>query len=788
MLGVQQAEPAIMEEEEEEDALEGAFSMMLDEENVRPHRSPSNVGEDGSGKRVMGGRDDEDTNEVHEGQAVEANEDTLRAEAVRCAEEFGASSEEAVAAQMQLAMLLIGLMNWAVANEVLRSLLQRAEGGLGLAHELSLQALGTHAGVQWQLEQWEDARDSLTRLVGAREKSLSEAEAAWKNRAEGAAAQLQDAQELAAEASAELASVHVEFGEHEKAVPRYQGALAMQKAAFGELSAPVLGTLDALAASLAEVEPPIGGSELAEQALRSALPLKQALGGKTSQAVADCHNELSVLLQGRGEFELAEEEARRALHVYRQLFGELHVFTATAVNNLALLLQAQGALPQAEVEVRKALRVFQNVLGQAHDDSVAAMRSLVEILWEQEKIEEAAEGLTTQLSLQAQLPDTDYRWMAQGCAGLGSLQWQLENLDEAYRSLDAASQYYELQTKAMREEDEEDEEDEEGEREADRCSVISEHAAALNSMACVLQQLGHEQEALVPLSRSVAIYGGALTTYHLTTYSLTTYYPFLGPWPCTRRCSAPTTPSSASGCITSGWCTGASATTRRRRPASRRLAAFASSRSASSTWTSSPPSPRSASSTARSTETWAPTARLAHRRQRSRPASTSAPSRACRSRRRKSYRCRRLYDLTRLLPASSPCPSPSLAPSQLPTSRAGRVPKAAQATAKRLGVVQDGRRNRGQQALLPGATCEAAPLVAEEGSGAAAAAWHAAWRHRRFLLQEGQPVLLHARAFLLQDGRRTSHDRAAAVLLQGGCRVLLAHTVSVLFSRGRQRP
>ena len=604
MLGVQQAEPAIMEEEEEEDALEGAFSMMLDEENVPPRRSPSNVGEDGSGKRVMGGRDDEGTYEEEEGQAVEVDEGTLRAEAVRCAEEFGASSEEAVTAQMQLAMLLIGLMNWAVADEVLRSLLQRSEEGLGLAHELSLQALGTHAGVQWQLEKWEDAQESLTRLVGAREKSLSEAEAAWKNREEGAAAQLQDAQELAAEASAELASVHVEFGEHEKAVPRYQSALTMQKAAFGELSAPVLGTLDALAASLSEAEPPIGGSELAEQALRSALPLKQALGGKTSQAVADCHNELSVLLQGRGEFELAEEEARRALHVYRQLFGELHVFTATAVNNLALLLQAQGALPQAEVEVRKALRVFQNVLGQAHDDSVAAMRSLVEILWEQEKIEEAAEGLTMQLSLQAQLPDTDYRWMAQGCAGLGSLQWQLENLDEAYRSLDASSQYYELQTKAMKEEDE-GEEDDEGEREGERGNVISEHAAALNSMACVLQQLGHEQEALVPLSRSVAMHEEALTTYYLTTQC----YLFLGPWPCTRRCSAPTTPSSAWGCTTSGWCTGAWATTGRRRPASRRHAASASSRWASSTWTSSPPSPRSASSTARSKATWAPTAR-----------------------------------------------------------------------------------------------------------------------------------------------------------------------------------
>ena len=169
MLGVQQVEPAIMEEEE--DALEGAFSMMLDEENVPPRRSPSNVGEDGSGKRAMGGRDGEGAGAEDEGQTVQVNEGTLRAVAARCAEEYGASSEEALSAQMQLAMLLIGEMNWPVADEVLRSLLQRAEGGLGLAHELSLQALGTHAGVQWQLEQWEDARESLTRLVGAREQS-----------------------------------------------------------------------------------------------------------------------------------------------------------------------------------------------------------------------------------------------------------------------------------------------------------------------------------------------------------------------------------------------------------------------------------------------------------------------------------------------------------------------------------------------------------------------------------------------------------------------------------------
>ena len=52
----------------------------------------------------------------------------------------------------------------------------------------------------------------------------------------------------------------------------------------------------------------------------------------TSQAVADCHNELSVLLQGRGEFELAEEEARRALHVYKQVRVRVRVRVRVSSN------------------------------------------------------------------------------------------------------------------------------------------------------------------------------------------------------------------------------------------------------------------------------------------------------------------------------------------------------------------------------------------------------------------------------------------------------------------------
>ena len=54
--------------------------------------------------------------------------------------------------------------------------------------------------------------------------------------------------------------------------PTGRRAVALQQLAFGECSAPVLSTLDALASSLSEAEQ----SEAAEATLRQALPLKQA--------------------------------------------------------------------------------------------------------------------------------------------------------------------------------------------------------------------------------------------------------------------------------------------------------------------------------------------------------------------------------------------------------------------------------------------------------------------------------------------------------------------------------
>ena len=79
----------------------------------------------------------------------------LREATKRMAEEFGSTSEQTVAALQELAMLLVGQCKWREAEEVLRSLLHRAEAGLGFTHETTLQALGTYAGVQWQLELWD---------------------------------------------------------------------------------------------------------------------------------------------------------------------------------------------------------------------------------------------------------------------------------------------------------------------------------------------------------------------------------------------------------------------------------------------------------------------------------------------------------------------------------------------------------------------------------------------------------------------------------------------------------
>jgi len=122
----------VIVEEEDDETLESAFG---------------NLDQDSGTKREAWGEDAskrdratlEEAAEEAEEEEGGADEGTLREEAKRCAEKYGSTAEETVVALQALAMLLVAQMRWSDAEEVLRSLLHRAESGLGLSHETTLQ-------------------------------------------------------------------------------------------------------------------------------------------------------------------------------------------------------------------------------------------------------------------------------------------------------------------------------------------------------------------------------------------------------------------------------------------------------------------------------------------------------------------------------------------------------------------------------------------------------------------------------------------------------------------------
>ena len=124
----------VIVEEEDDETLESAFGDLDQDSGTKCEA----WGEDASKRNHAAS--EEAADEASE-EAEEADEDTLREEAKQCAEKYGSAAEETVQALQALAMLLVGQMRWSDAEEVLRSLLHRAESGLGLSHDITLQVV-----------------------------------------------------------------------------------------------------------------------------------------------------------------------------------------------------------------------------------------------------------------------------------------------------------------------------------------------------------------------------------------------------------------------------------------------------------------------------------------------------------------------------------------------------------------------------------------------------------------------------------------------------------------------
>ena len=102
--------------------------------------------------------------------------------------------------------------------------------------------------------------------------------------------------------------------------------------------------------------------------------------GSEHPDVAECLNNLAMLLHAQGKYAEAEPIFRRALVITESVLGPEHSDVAEGLNNLASLLYAQGKYAEAEPLIRSALTIREKTLGPEHPRVAANMNNLAMLL------------------------------------------------------------------------------------------------------------------------------------------------------------------------------------------------------------------------------------------------------------------------------------------------------------------------------------------------------------------------------------------------------------------------
>jgi len=177
-----------------------------------------------------------------------------------------------------------------------------------------------------------------------------------------------------AESLAHLGTLRLHMGELAAAEELHRRALAMRTALFGREHPDAASSMRQLAMTLIER----GDYEAAEELSRRALAVHSALDPHGPEAALGML-ELARILWNRGKLAEAESMNRSALAVSRALYGSDHVFVGQILNNLALVLQGRGELDEAELLLQEARGIFSALLEPAHPDLISVRANLASL-------------------------------------------------------------------------------------------------------------------------------------------------------------------------------------------------------------------------------------------------------------------------------------------------------------------------------------------------------------------------------------------------------------------------
>ena len=240
----------------------------------------------------------------------------------------------------------------------------------------------------------------------------------------------------------------------------------------------------------------------AEQILKKALALTEAISGPEHQDVAFLLNSIAGLYREQGNYGYAEPLYRRALHIQEQILGPQHPATAASLNNLAEIYRRQGAYAQAEPLYRRALAIHENTLGPQHPDTATSLNNLAGQFQHQGQYEEAEPLFQRALAIREQVFGLQHPETATSLNNLAGVHQARENYARAEPLLQEALTIRE-QTLGPQHPD---------------------TAVSLNNLAGLYRARGNHVQAEPLYQRALAICNHVLGPHHPTTVNIRNNY------------------------------------------------------------------------------------------------------------------------------------------------------------------------------------------------------------------------------------------------------------------------
>jgi tetratricopeptide (TPR) repeat protein len=159
----------------------------------------------------------------------------------------------------------------------------------------------------------------------------------------------------------------------------------------------------------------------AEPLLRKALSLQEERLGRDHQGYARTLTSLAWLLHGTQRSGQAEQMLREAVSAGERSHGRSHPDVAVRLNNLALVLQSLGRLEEAEDMLREAIAAGEGVQGRSHPMVIVRLNNLANLLRDKGELGEAEKLFREVIESTAQSLGRDHPDFAVGLNNLGNV-------------------------------------------------------------------------------------------------------------------------------------------------------------------------------------------------------------------------------------------------------------------------------------------------------------------------------------------------------------------------------